>query len=63
MFLFLEKWPSVGDVLCVPAVYSSLVTQWPVPAGPRVGSDLFAGSVPQAVGLCISCFWCLPPGG
>lgn len=40
MFLFLEKWPSVGDVLCVPAVYSSLVTQWPVPAGPRVGSDL-----------------------
>ena len=28
-FLTLEKWPSVGDVLCVPAVHSPLVTQGP----------------------------------
>ena len=27
-FSTLEKWPSVGDVLCIPAMYSPLVTQW-----------------------------------
>ena len=26
-FLTVEKWPSVGDILCVPATYSLLVTR------------------------------------
>ena len=39
-FLTLEKWPSVGDVLCVPAVHSPLITKGQGPGGPRVVSDL-----------------------
>ena len=40
MFSTLDKWASVGDVLCVPAVHSPLITQRLGPAGPMVGSDL-----------------------
>ena len=39
-FLTLQKWPSVGDVLCVPEVYSLIVTQEPGTSCPRVGSNL-----------------------
>ena len=58
-FLTLVMWPSIGDVLCDPSCNPRARDQlvqgrfWPV----------FADSVPQAVGLYISCFWCLPPGG
>ena len=39
-FSTLEKQPSVGDVLWVPAVPSSLITQGPGASGPRAVSSL-----------------------
>ena len=59
-----EKWPSVGDILCVLAVHSPLKTKWPgTNWSPGRFWPVFADSIPQAMGLYISCFWCLPPGG
>ena len=64
MFLTLEKWPSVGNVLCVPEVHSSLTTQQPGTSWSQGRFwPVFKNSVPNAVGLCTSFFWRLPPGG
>ena len=40
-FSSLEKWPSIGDVLFVPAVHSPHISIGQGLAVPRVGSELF----------------------
>ena len=61
-FLTLEKWPSVGGVLCSSSI---LPTHHPWPGTSWSQGRFWSvrDSVPQIVGLYFSCFEFLPPGG
>ena len=58
------SWRIVGYVICFSAVHSPLVTQGPGTSWPQGRFwPVFVDSVPQAVGFCFSCFWCMCPFG